>query len=262
MAVNVSSFPPYVAVTSCHEGPGADRGRCTFSRERRRWTLQGDCVLASPLDLPSNVTLDGGGHVIALTGDADNFESAAVRACGGDIINLVVDGSQVTSHEPTYFAAVALVAPGRISNSTLRNIRFDDVSQTAIGLEVAAFDNVAALVQSVVLENIAGAGILLTGDSQVSIKNISSSGVTSAVQVSGSITANITGANLEHSHVGVLAQDQSCVRISACTATGANVAEDQALIHQGNLTFIGAGQRNAAERREAEAAAAAQDRLG
>jgi hypothetical protein len=86
--------------------------------------------------------------------------------------------------------------------------------------------------------------------------------VTAAVQVNGTIEAKLTGAMAEDSDVGVLAQDQSCVRITESDATGERVAEDQALIHQATLTFIGAGDREQARRRAAEVASMVRDQLG
>src|SRR5690349_13066254 len=104
VAVNVSPFPAAVAFqvgTATHE---PDTDRCAFSRERGWWTLQADCELFGALDIPRNVTLDGDGHTITLTGDAEAFESAAIRATGGDITNLTVDGSHLLPLAPAYFA--------------------------------------------------------------------------------------------------------------------------------------------------------------
>jgi hypothetical protein len=224
--------------------------------------LQADCKLSAALDLPAHVTLDGAGHTITLAGDAEGFESAAIRAAGGDVVNLTVDGGQLLPLAPAYFAAVALAAPGRIAHTTVRNIRFGEAPHSAIGIEVAAFEGATAAVQDVTLENISGAGLLLTGDSQVTAVRVRSIGVTTAVQVNGTITAQLSHATSEDVHVGVLAQGQSCVRIIASHAMGERVAEDQALIHQDTLTFIGAGDREQARRRAANAAAMPADLLG
>ncbi|MDQ2654581.1 MAG: hypothetical protein M3Z20_16235 [Chloroflexota bacterium] len=262
MAVTDSSLPSVVVFPSGNVLFGSDDQRCSFSRQRGRWTLQADCELSTALDLPPHVTLDGGGHTIALTGDAEGFESAAIRATGGDIVNLTVDGSQLLPIAPAYFAAIALTAPGRIAHTTVRNIQFREAPHSAIGIEVAAFDRATALVQDITLENISGAGLLLTGDNQITVERMSSTGANSAVQMNGTLTAHLSHVVVERAHVGVLAQDQSCARITASTATGERVAEDQALILQDTLIFIGAGDRERARRRAAEAAAMPADLLG
>jgi hypothetical protein len=262
VAVNVSSFPSVVAFPTGDAFHEPDEQRCTFSRKQGRWTLQGDCELSAALEIPRNVTLDGGGHTITLTGDAEGFESAAIRATGGDIVNLTVDGSQLLPFAPAYFAAIALTAPGGIAHTTVRNIQFAGDPHSAIGIEVAAFDGSTALVHDITLENISGAGLLLTGDSQITAARVRSIGVTAAVQVNGTVAAEISEAAVERANVGVLAQGQSCVRINASAASGERVAEDQALIHQDTLTFIGAGDREQARRRAAEAASMVRDRLG
>ncbi len=199
---------------------------------------------------------------MTLTGDAEGFESAAIRAGGGDIANLTVDGSQLLPLAPAYFAAIVLVAPGRIAHTTVRNVRFAEAPHSAIGIEVAAFGSETAMVQDITLENISGAGLLLTGDSQVIAERVSCTGVTEAVQVNGAVSAQLSLTAVEHAGVGVLAQDQSCVRIGASDETGERVAEDQALIHQDTLTFIGAGDREQARRRTAGTAVMAHDLLG
>jgi hypothetical protein len=262
VAVNVSPFPVPVASQPGNSRHEPDEQRCTFSRTRGRWTLEGDCELAEALEIPRNVTLDGGGHTIALIGDAEAFESAAIRATSGDITNLTIDGSQLLPLAPAYFAAIAMAAPGRVTRTTVRNIRFAGAPQSAIGIEVAAFNGATAVVEDITLESISGAGLLLTGDGQVTVERVRSTGVTAAVQVNGTITAKLTSAVAEDSDVGVLAQDQSCVRINESEATGERVAEDQALIHQATLTFIGAGDREQARRRAAEVASMVRDQLG
>lgn len=260
MVVNVSSFPSVVTFAAGTVDQNLDDRRCTFARKRGRWTLQADCELSAALDLPNNVTLDGDGHTITLMGDAEGFESAAIRVNGGDLVNLTVDGNQLLPLAPAYFAAIAFAAPGLVSHTTIRNIQFAGAPHSAIGIEVAAFDGAAAVLRDVTLENISGAGLLLTGDSEVLVERVSSAGVTAAVQVNGTIAAHLTGAVVEGSDVGVLAQDQSCVRINASDTAGERIAEDQALIHQDTLTFIGAGDREQAKRRAA--AAILRDRLG
>lgn len=262
MAVTVSPFPSIVAFPPPHALLASGGQRCVFARCRERWKLQADCELTAALDVPAHVTLDGGGHTITLVGDAERFESAAIRATGGDIFNLTVDGSQLLPLAPAYFAVITLAAPGRITHATVRNIQFGEAAHTAIGIEVAAFDGASATVQDVRLENISGTGLLLTGDSQVIAERVTSMGVTAAVQVNGAISAQVNHADVEHAHVGVLAQDQARVRIHASSSIGERVAADQALIHQDALTFIGAGARKQAGRRGAVPAATPRDRIG
>jgi hypothetical protein len=260
--VNISHLPSVITLPAGNACDEPDNQRCAFARQRGRWTLQADCELSTALDLPANITLDGGGHTITLTGDAEGFESAAIRATGGDIVNLTVDGSQLLPLVPAYFAAVVLIAPGRISHTTVRNVHFAGAPQSAIGVEVAAFGGAAAVVQDITLENVSGVGLLLTGDGQVLVERVSSTGVTAAVQANGTITASLNCAVAEDVQIGVLAQDQSCVRIIASDSAGERVAEDEALIHQDTLTFIGAGDREQARRRVAEAGAFSRNRLG
>jgi hypothetical protein len=262
VAVSVSFFPSVVAFAAGNADSGPDGLRCDFARTRKRWTLLADCALTTALELPAHVTLDGDGHAISLTGDAEGFESAAIRATGGDVVNLCVDGDQLLPLAPAYFAAITLAAPGRITHTTVRNIQFGEAAHTAIGIEVAAFDGATALVEDVTLENISGAGLLLTGNSQVTAERVSCAGVTTAVQVNGAITAQISHADIERAGVAVLAQDQARVRILVSCATGERVAADQAVIHHDTLTFIGGGDRDQARRRAASAAATARDRLG
>ena len=71
-----------------------------------------------------------------------------------------------------------------------------------------------------------------------------------------------TSFEVEHANVGVLAQDQSRVRIHASDATWVCIATDQALIHQDTLTFIGAGDRERASRRATSNVAPPRNRLG
>lgn len=261
MAVNVSPFLSVVPFPVGSPASETDNRRCSFSRKRGQWTLQADCELSTALDLPPNTALDGAGHTVTLVGDAEGFESAAIRASGA-IVNLIVDGSQLLPMAPAYFSAIALSAPGRISQTTVRNIRFPGAAHTAIGVEIAAFGNAAVTAQDVTLENISGTGLLLTGDGQVSVESISVIDVAVGVQVSGTLEARLHDAAVEHSTIGILAQDQTCVRIDSTVANGEIVAEDQALIHQDTLTYIGAGDREQARRRAAMAATAPRDRLG
>lgn len=261
VAITVSPFPSIVSLPSGPASPGPDGQRCAFARSRERWTLQANCELSAALDLPAHVTLDGGGHTITLSGDAEGFESAAIRATGGDIFDLTVDGGDLLPLPPAYFAAITLAAPGRIAHTTVRNFQFGDAPHTAIGIEVAAFDGATAMVQDVTLENISGAGLLLTGNSQVSAERVSGTGVTTAIQVNGAITAQIAQAVVALADIGVLAQDKSRVRISDSDDTGKHVAEDRALIHQDTVTFIGAGDRGRASRR-GTVVATPRDRLG
>jgi len=262
LAVSASPFPAVIAVPSGNLLDQPDDRRCMVSRNWGRWTLQADCELSMALDLPGNVTLDGGGHTITLAGDAEGFESAAIRATGGDIVHLTVDGSNLLPLAPAYFAAVTFRAPGRIMHTTVRNVRFDGPPHSAIGIEMAAFDGAVARVQDVTLENISGTGLLLTGDGQIAAERVRSAGVTAAVQVGGTMVAQLSHAVIEGADVGVLAQDQSCVRINLSDAMGERVAVDQALIHQGTLTFIGARDREQARQRATSAVATPHDRLG
>lgn len=262
VAVSASPFPAIIAFPSGDTLQQPDDKRCIFARTRGRWTLQADCDLSLALNLPRSVTLDGGGKTITLTGDAERFESAAIRATGGDIVNLTVDGSHLLPLASAYFAAITLAAPGRVAHTTVRNVQFSGAPHSAIGMEVAAFDSAIATVEDVTLENISGPGLLLTGDSQVVTERVRSAGVTAAMQVTGTITAKLSQAVVEGADIGVLAQDKSCVRISGSHVAGERVAEDRAVIHQGALTFIGAGDREQARRRAAAAAAMPHDRLG
>lgn len=220
----------------------ADR-RCTFSRLRGRWTLQADCELTAALELPANITLDGDGHTISLTGDAERFGSAAIRASGANVVNLTVDGSGLLPCAPAYFAAITLAAPGRISDTTVRDVHFVGSPHSAVGIEVAAFGYAATVLQDVTLNNVSGVGMLLIGDGQVTIERVRSSNVTSAVHIGGTIAATLSHADFAGSRTGVLAQDQSCVRIANSSSSGERIAEDGALIHEDTLTFIGAGDR-------------------
>lgn len=80
---------------------GACQGGCAFTMTASSWTLQRDCVIVSPIDLPAvpgGVTLDGAGHTIFMQGiilslpygiGADGI-TATVR-------NLTLDGSGLTS---------------------------------------------------------------------------------------------------------------------------------------------------------------------
>lgn len=262
MVVTVSSLPLVVAFPPANVGSGSEHHRCTFTRRRAQWTLQADCEISAPLDLPSLVTLDGDGHTITLVGDAEGYASAAIRTTGGDIVNLTVDGTKLLPLAPAYFAAIAFAAPGRIAHTTVRNIQLGEAPHSAIGIEVAAFDGATAVLQDIRLENISGAGLLLTGDSQVAAERVSVAGVTAAMQVNGGVTARLGHAMVEHTAVGVLAQDQSCVRIAASTVTGVRLAEDRARIHQDTLTFIGGRAREQAGRRATDAAATPTDLLG
>lgn len=261
MAVNVENFPTVITFPVGTALDDSDSRRCTFSRQRGCWTLLGDCELSAALEVPADVTLDGDGHTITLTGDAERFESAAIRLLGTDIFNLTVDGSLLRSPAPAYFAAIAIAAPGRISHTTVRNIQFTGAPQSAIGIEVAAFDGATAVVQDVTLANISGAGLLLTGDSQVLTERAWISGVTTAVQVNGAISAQLVQTMTEDTKMGVLAQDQSRVRIDASNVSSEPVAEDQARIYQDTLTFIGTGERDRAVR-QAAATSFTRDRLG
>lgn len=262
VAVTVSTFPTIVSFPTALASHEPDSQRCAFARTRDRWTLLADCKLTSALELPAHVTLDGGGHTITLTGDAEGFESAAIRTTGGDILNLTVDGGHLLPLAPACFAAITLAAPGRITHTTVRNIQFSEDAHAAVGIEVAAFDGAVGAVQDITLENISGSGLLLTGTSRVNVERVSSTGVTAAMQVHGSVTAQIMSVEVEHANVGVLAQDQSRVRIHASDATCVCIATDQALIHQDTLTFIGAGDRERASRRATSNVAPPRNRLG
>ena len=260
MAANVSSFPSMLDFVVSNTSDLPDRDRCRFSRNRGRWTLEADCELSNSLDLPRNVSLDGDGHTMSLAGEAEGFGSVAIRATGGDIVNLTVDGRQLLPLAPAYFAAIAFAAPGRISHTTVRNLQFAESPHSAIGIEVAAFDGATAVAQDITLESISGTGLLLAGDSKVVAERIWSSGVTAAVKVNGTITATLSQVAVEDAHVGVLAQDQACVRIVASSSPGERVVVDRALIHQDALTFMGPGEREPGSRRAAWPAA--RGRLG
>jgi hypothetical protein len=166
VAVTISTFPS-VGFLDGGTVSAAEDEQCRFSRGFGRWTLQGDCELSAALELPANVTLDGDGHTISLHGDAEGFESAAIRSTGGDVVNLTVDGSGLLAAAPAYFAAIALAAPGRITRTTVRNIQFAGAPHSAIGIEIAAFDRRNSVAQDITVENISGAGLLLTGDSSI-----------------------------------------------------------------------------------------------
>jgi hypothetical protein len=105
----------------------------------------------------------------------------------------------------------------------------------------------------VTLESISGVGLLFTGDGRVSVEGLRSRGVTTAVQVSGTIAAELSQAAVDGSAVDILAQDQACVRINESAVTGVRVAENGALIHDEVITFIGAGDRSKPRRRAAAA---------
>ena len=262
VAVNVSSLPSVVAFPSSGSLQVSRDRRCAFSRQRGRWLLKGDCDLSAAITVPRNVTLDGGGHTITLVGDAEAFESAAIRTNGGDIVQVTVDGSSLLPLAPAYFAALALAAPGGVSETTVRNVQFDGAPHSAVGIEVAVFEGAHAHVADVRLENISGTGLLLTGNGRATVERIFSTGVSAAIQASGGIEAHLSQAVAEGASIGVLAQDQSCVRIAASDSPGERIAEDQGLIHQDTLSFIGAGDREQARRRTALAAHMSRDRLG
>jgi hypothetical protein len=241
-----NSLPTLSLITtsgSTGDQDATDR-RCIFSRTRERWTLQADCEITAPLDVPAGISLDGHGYVISLSGDAERFGSAAIRAASGEIFDLTVDGSELLDSAPEYFAAIALAAPARFSNVTVRNIQFEHAAHSTIGIEIAAFGFGPTTVQHVTLENISGVGLLLTGDGRISLDHVHSSNVTTAAQVGGTISAALSQALIEGSAVDILAQDQSCVRVSQSVATGMRVAENDALIHDEAVTFIGAGNRS------------------
>jgi hypothetical protein len=240
----------------------AESKRCVFSRGHQRWTLHADCAISEPMEIPANVTLDGGGHTIFLTGDAERFESAAVRIHGGDVVNLTIDGSQLLPTAPAYFAAIALTAPGDVANTTVQNLDFHGDPHSAIGIEVVSFDSSAAQVRDVALENISGAGLLLTGNSQVTIKDVRISRVTAALQASGNVSVRVSGCTIDDAQIHVLAQNQACVRVDATSASGECIAEDDALIHHPAVTFIGAGDCEQGRRRAAALAAAPRNQLG
>ena len=244
MARIASSTLSLVTTPARLDNHDVDDQRCAFSRTREIWTLQADCEITAPLEISPNTTLEGHGHTITLRGDAERFGSAAIRASGGEIINLAVDGSALMRSTPDYFASIALAAPGRMSNVAVRNIRFDNSLHSAIGVEIAAFGFASTQLQDITLENISGVGLLLTGDGRIAAERVSSSDVTIAVQVGGTIDAVLTHAAIEGSEVDVLAQDQSRVRINESRATGVRIAENDALVHEATVTFIGAGNRN------------------
>ena len=223
--------------------------RCTFSRLRGRWTLQADCELSAALDIPGNITLDGDGHTISLTGDAERFGSAAIRASGANVVNLTVDGSKLLPGAPAYFAAIALAAPGRISDTIVRDVHFVGAPHSAVGIEVAAFGYATTVLEDVTLSNVSGVGMLLIGDGQVTLERVRTDAVNAAVQSGGTIAATLSHAEFTSSRIGVLAQDQSRVRIVDSNSTGDRIAEDEALIHEDTLTFIGAGDRRQGRRR-------------
>ena len=262
MAFTLTPFPAADRLSEGSPQPAHDDERCSISRQRFQWTLLGDCDRASPLDLPWNVTLDGGGHTITLTGDAEGFESAAVRANGGDIVNLTIDGSQLLPFAPTYFAAIALLAPGSVSNVTVRNLQFTDVPHCGIGIEVAAFHGSTAHVQDVQLDSISGDGLLLTGDGQVNLQHVTSSGVTIAVHATGEVSARLSETAVDAADVAILAQDKSRVRLDTAIAGGDLVVEDEARVHHSTLTFIGARDRERARQQASERAAVQRGRLG
>ena len=253
MARTTTSALSLVTIPDSTLGHDAADQRCSFAQSRGRWTLQADCELTAALDLPANITLDGNGHTMSLAGDAEGFGSAAIRASGADIINLTVDGSKLLPCAPAYFAAITLAAPGRIADTTVRNLQFGGSPHSAIGIEVAAFGYATTVVQDVTVQNVSGVGLLLTGDGQVTVERVQSSDVTAAVQIGGTIAATLSHAEIEGSGIGVLAQDRSRVRLVSSISTGERIAEDEALIHQDTLTFIGAGDRDRGKRRTSAA---------
>lgn len=233
---------------SGHSRDAADR-RCTFSRLRGRWTLRDDCELTAALELPAGVTLDGDGHTIWLTGDAERFGSAAIRASGANVVNLTIDGSTLLPSAPAYFAAITLAAPGRITGTTVQNVHFVGSPHSAVGIEVAAFGYAATVLQDVTVTNVSGVGMLLIGDGQVTMERVRISKALAAVHIGGTIAATLSQADFADSRIGVLAQDQSRVRIANSHPTGERIAEDEALIHEDTITFIGASDRGRGGRR-------------
>lgn len=249
MVTNMPPAPSLVVVPDTGHSHDAADQRCSYSRLRGRWTLKADCELTAALELPANTTLDGDGHTITLTGDAERFGSAAIRASGADVVKLTVDGSKLLTCAPAYFAAITLAAPGRISDTTVRDVRFVGSPHSAVGIEVAAFGCAGTVLQDVTLDNVSGVGLLLIGDGQVTMERVRSNNVTSVVHIGGMVAATLSDAELVGSRVDVLAQDQSRVRITNTSSMGERIAEDEAIIHQDTLTFIGAGGRGQGRRR-------------
>ncbi|MCA9877543.1 MAG: hypothetical protein KC442_07170 [Thermomicrobiales bacterium] len=239
--------------------PISRRNRCELVRSRGAWTLSDDCVLTSQLTLPARVSLDGGGHTITLAGDAEGFESAAIRVTGGDITNLIVDGCQLLPLAPAYFAAIAVSAPGRISGVSVRNVEFAGAPHSAVGIEVAAFGYEQATATGVHLANITGAGLMLTGDGRVQANRITATGATAAVQVTGRISATLSHLTTDNATIRVLAQDQSRVQIVGPSSAGAIAPQDEARVQQDTLTFVATWDR---AHRSVPAAAAPHNQLG
>lgn len=221
----------------------ARRNRCELVRSRRVWTLTDDCVLTSQLTLPAGVSLDGAGHTITLAGDAEGFESTAIRATGGNVTNLIVDGSRLLPLAPAYFAAIAVSAPGRISRVSVCNVTFAGAPHSAVGIEVAAFGHDQAIAAGITLANISGAGLMLTGDGRVEADGITAAGVTAAVQSTGRISATLSHLTTNDTPVGVLAQDQTRVHIVGASGAGSITTQDEARVQQDTLTFVATWDR-------------------
>lgn len=243
MVVNISPVPALVAFPSEISFQNSDSQRCAFSRERGRWTLEADCELSTSITVPPNVTLDGAGHTIALVGDAEGFESAAIRTTGCDVVNLNIDGRRLQPLAPAYFAAIALAAPGRLAHVSVRNIHFSGAPHSAIGIEITAFDGTRSMAEDIALENVSGSAMLLTGEGGADIVGASIADVTTAVHVNGTFEVTLSQLHIEGSPVGIRAQDHAAVRIIDSVSSAEAVAEDLARIHHESLTFIGAGHR-------------------
>lgn len=255
MANNASSILSLVAVSNGDAlSPSLDR-RCDFLRTQRRWTLRSDCELATALDLPGDTTLDGSGYTISLVGDAEGFGGAGIRVSGGDVCNLTVDGSDLLPGAPAYFAAIALSGSGRVSHTIVQHVEFDETLHNAVGVEVASFDGAHPVVSDLTVKHISGSGLFITGNSQATADCVSCSDVTTAVQSLGTVVATLTQATSLETPVAVLAQENSRVRIVASNLSGQTIVEDRALIHQENVTFIGARDRGETRNLTADQAA-------
>lgn len=219
-----------------------EASRCRFSRSARRWTLQADCIATAPITLPRGVTLDGNGKTITLAGNAEQFESAAIHVREASVHDLAIDGQNLAPHCPSYFAALVVTGPGKVGNVAVANLRFGDRCVSAIGIEMSVFDGEAATLECVTASGIDGAGVLLTGDGQVTIAGASVHDATTGIQVMNAIEASVNGVANDRVAAGIVVTGHARARIrddDAPDALGSLSAMDNALATLGNLTLAG-----------------------
>lgn len=242
LRTDLALLPP-ISLERARAQRARNPARCAFARGGTEWTLEADCVLRAPLAVPAGVSLDGGGHTISLVGDAAAFESAAVRVAGGDVTALTIDGSRLDTTAPGWFAAITLGAPGRVADVTVANLQFSE-PLSVIGIEVAAFAGQAAVLDSVTLVNIAGAGVLACGDGALTVRDLTACDVSAAIQLNGAVSATVSGLSVELSGVALAALDQTRAQLLDGEPAALAVL-DQARVRQHKLTFIGAPPRGA-----------------